>query len=162
MSAYVIWGSFPLYFRALLPAGPFEILAHRIVWSLLVCALLLLVRRDWRWVRPVLRRRRLMLGIALAAALIATNWVVYVAAVNTGHVTDASLGYFLNPIVTVALGVVVLHERPRPLQRLAVGIGFGAAVFLGVAAGTVPVIAMTLATTFGLYGLTKKRIGATL
>ena len=161
-AAYALWGAFPLYFHALEPAGAWEILAHRILWTLVVCLAALLVRRELGWVRPLLRRPRMVAGIGLAAVLIAVNWVVYVAAVGAGQVTDASLGYFLNPLVTVGLGVVVLHERLRRLQWVAVGIGLIAGVYLSVAGGRVPWIALTLAVTFALYGLTKKRLGATL
>jgi chloramphenicol-sensitive protein RarD len=161
-AAYGLWGLFPLYFDALRPAGAWEILAHRILWTLLVCALVLLARRDVGWVAPLLRRPRLLVGLAVAAVLIAVNWVVYVAAVVAGNTSEAALGYFLNPLVTVALGVVVLRERLRALQWAAVGIGVAAAVFLGVAGGHVPWVALALAGSFSLYGLTKKKLGASL
>ena len=160
--AYAIWGIFPLYFAALKPAGAFEILGHRILWTLAVCALVLLVRRDLGWIRPFVARPRLVAGITIAALLIATNWTVYVLAVLTGRTYEAALGYFLNPIVTVALGVVVLGERLRPLQWAAVATGAFAAVYLAVAGGVLPWIALTLAFSFGLYGLTKKKVGASL
>ena len=160
--AYLAWGLFPIYFHALAPATAFEILAHRIVWTLLLCLVVLAVMRDVRWVRPLLRRRRFLAGIGIAAALIAINWVVYVAAVAAGNVTEAALGYFLNPIVTVGLGVVVLGERLRVLQWIAVGLGLAAAVYLSVAGGRVPWVAVTLAVSFALYGLSKKRLGETL
>ncbi len=162
LGAYAIWGLFPLYFHALAPAGAWEILAHRIAWTLVLCLAILLVRRDLSWVVPLLRRPRMLLGIAVAAALIAVNWVVYVSAVVTGQVTEASLGYFLNPIVTVGLGVVVLGERLRRLQWVAVGVGCVAGVYLSVVGGRVPWIALTLAVSFALYGLTKKKLGASL
>ena len=134
--AYGIWGLFPLYFAALEPSGAWEILAHRILWTLAVCALVLLVRRDLSWIRPFVARRRLVGGITVAAFLIAANWVIYVLAVLTDRTYEAALGYFLNPIVTVALGVVVLHERLRPLQWAAVGVGAAASVYLEVAKST--------------------------
>ncbi len=162
LSAYGIWGLFPLYFHAMAPAGAWEILAHRIAWTLVLCLAILLVRRDLSWVRPLLGRPRLLLGITIAAVLIGINWVVYVSAVVTGHVTDASLGYFLNPIVTVGLGVVVLGERLRSLQWVAVAIGCTAGLYLSLVGGRVPWIALTLAFTFALYGLTKKKLGASL
>lgn len=161
-SAYLLWGLFPLYFYALAPAGAWEILAHRIMWTLVLCLLVLTVRRDWTWVRPLLKRRRFVLGIGFAAVVLAVNWTVYVAAVGSGHVTEAALGYFLNPIVTVGLGVLVLGERLRPLQWVAVGVGLAAAVFLTVTGGTFPWIALSLAFSFALYGLSKKHLGATL
>ncbi len=160
--AYAIWGLFPLYFHALEPAGAWEILAHRILWTLVLCAAILLVRRDLEWVRPLLARRRLALGVTAAAFLIATNWTIYVYAVVSGHVVEAALGYFLNPLVTVAMGVVLLRERLRPLQWTAVGIGLVAAVYLTVDYGRPPWISFALALTFATYGLTKKKVGATL
>jgi len=160
--AYAIWGVFPLYFAALRPAGAWEILSHRILWTLLLCASVLVARRDLRWLLQLRDRPRLALGVAAAALLIAGNWVIYVAAVLNGHTTEAALGYFLNPIVTVALGVAVLRERLRPLQWAAVAIGAASGIYLSVAAGSVPVIALSLACTFGLYGLVKKKVGASL
>lgn len=162
LAAYAIWGLFPLYFHALEPAGAWEILAHRILWTVVFCVVALLVTRELGWIGSLLRRPGLIAGIALAAVLIATNWVVYVTAVLSGNVSEAALGYFLNPLVTVALGVVVLRERLRPLQWVAVGIGLVAGVYLWVAGGKVPLVALTLAASFALYGLTKKKIGATL
>jgi chloramphenicol-sensitive protein RarD len=161
-AAYGLWGIFPLYFDALKPAGPWEILAHRILWTLLFCVVVLLVVRDLGWVRPLLRRPRLLAGTAVAAALIAVNWVVYVAAVTSGNTSEAALGYFLNPLVTVALGVLVLGERLRRLQWVAVGIGVVAGVYLAITGGRVPWVALTLAVTFALYGLTKKKVGVSL
>jgi len=160
--AYGIWGVFPLYFHALKPSGAFEILAHRIIWTLVFCAGVLLARRDLAWVGPFLRQRRLTLGITAAAFLIATNWVIYVFAVLTGHTYEAALGYFLNPIVTVGLGVVVLGERLRPLQWAAVVVGLVAALYLAIAGGTFPWVSLSLAFSFGLYGLVKKKVGASL
>ena len=160
--AYLLWGLFPLYFHALEPSGAWEILAHRILWTFAFCLLLLMIRRDWSWIRPLLHRPLLLGGIAVAAVLIAVNWVLYVAAVVSGNVSEAALGYFLNPIVTVALGVVVLRERLRPLQWVAVAIGLVAALYLSLGAGRVPWIALALAGSFALYGLLKKRLGATL
>ncbi len=161
-AAYGIWGLFPLYFVALKPAGAWEILSHRILWTLVLCAGILVVRRDTAWVGAVSRRPRLAAGITVAALLIAVNWIVYVLAVITGRTNEAALGYFLNPLVTVALGVVVLGERLRPLQWVAVAIGALAGVYLAVAGGSLPWISVTLAVSFALYGLTKKRLGATL
>jgi len=161
-AAYGIWGLFPLYFHALKPSGAFEILAHRILWTLAFCAIVLLVRRDFGWARTVAARPKLLGGLTLAALLIAVNWVIYVLAVITGRTYAAALGYFLNPIVTVGLGVLVLKERLRPLQWAAVSVGAVAAVYLTVAGGEFPWIAVTLAFSFAFYGLVKKKVGATL
>ena len=162
ITAYALWGVFPLYFPLLEPAGGLEIVAHRVVWSLVFVAALLTVARRWRLVRAAVADRRTLLVLTVAAVLIAVNWVVYVAAVAAGNVADAALGYFLNPIVTVALGVFVLRERLRPLQWVAVGIGLAAALYLSIAAGRVPWVALALAGSFAGYGLLKKRLGATL
>lgn len=160
--AYGIWGLFPLYFHALKPSGAFEILSHRILWTLAFCALVLVVRRDFGWIASVVRRPRLLAGLTLAAVLIAVNWVVYVLAVITGRTYAAALGYFLNPLVTVGLGVFVLRERLRALQWAAVSVGALAAVYLTVAGGEFPWIAVSLALSFAFYGLVKKKVGATL
>ncbi|NMD56900.1 EamA family transporter RarD [Tsukamurella columbiensis] len=162
VAAYLLWGLFPLYFDALRPTGPWEILAHRILWTLVLCGAALVILRDLGWIRPVLRQPRLLAGVTIAALLISTNWIVYIVAVTSGHTSDAALGYFLNPLVTVALGVVVLRERLRPLQWVAVGIGVLAFVYLAVVAGTFPVTALALAFSFGLYGLVKNKVGAHL
>ena len=160
--AYLIWGAFPLYFATLRPAGPWEIVAHRIVWTLLLCAIVLVVTRDVRWLLDLARRPRRLAGVAGAGLLIATNWGIYTYAVLTGHVTEAALGYFLNPLVTVALGVIVLREQLRRLQWLAVGIGAVAAVYLTVDYGRPPWISLALALTFASYSLLKNRLGISL
>lgn len=160
--AYVIWGVFPLYFAALRPAGAWEVLGHRILWTLVICAGILVLRGDLGWSRQLIARPRLALAVTAAALLVAVNWLVYVGAVISGQTTEAALGYFFTPIVTVALGVLVLRERLRPLQWAAVWIGAASAVYLSVSAGSVPLIAVVLAFSFGLYGLVKKRVGASL
>ncbi|MGE9807439.1 EamA family transporter RarD [Janibacter sp. G1551] len=160
--AYGIWGLFPLYFHALAPAGAFEVLSHRILWTFAVCAIVLLARRDLAWIGTLVRRPRMLAGVTIAALLIAVNWVVYVAAVLDGRTHEAALGYFLNPIVTVALGVVVLGERLRPLQWVAISIGAAAGAYLLLVGGSFPWMALALAGSFSLYGLTKKRLGATM
>ncbi len=159
IAAYVLWGVFPLYFKALRPAGAFEILAHRIVWSLVFIALLLAVLRQWREIAALVRQPRTVGGISLAAAFIAVNWGVYIYGVNSGHVVETSLGYFINPLVTVLLGVLVLRERLRRLQWVAVGIGAVAVAVLTVDYGRPPWIALALAGSFGTYGFIKKRLG---
>jgi chloramphenicol-sensitive protein RarD len=160
--AYLIWGAFPLYFATLRPAGPWEILAHRILWTLAVCALVLLITRDLRWLLALARTPRRLGGVMLAGLLIAANWGIYTYAVLSGHITEAALGYFLNPLVTVALGVVVLRERLRRLQWIAVGIGVVAAVYLTIDYGEPPWISFALAVSFATYSLLKNRLGVTL
>ena len=160
--AYAIWGVFPLYFDLLAPAGTWEILSHRIVWTLLLCGSVLAVRRDFGWCRSVFVNPRMLGAVTLAGVLLAVNWSIYVAAVVAHHVTEASLGYFLNPIVTVAIGVVVLHEKLRPLQWMAVAIGLAAGIYLTIDFGRPPWIAVGLAFSFALYGLMKKRLGTSL
>ncbi|MCF8570016.1 EamA family transporter RarD [Gordonia sp. HY002] len=161
-AAYGSWGLFPLFFDALRPTGPWEILAHRIVWTLLLCVVVLAIMRDWTWIARLRGQRRLLAGVTIAAFLIATNWVVYVAAVTSGHTSDAALGYFLNPLVTVALGVVVLRERLRPLQWAAVSVGVVAGLYLAIAGGAIPITALALAFSFAGYGLAKNKVGARL
>lgn len=154
VAAYGIWGMFPLYWPLLKPAGSVEILAHRIVWSLVAVAVILGARRHWRWVTG-LRPGRLLL-LALAACFVTVNWGVYIYAVNSGRTLEAALGYFINPLVSVLLGVVVLRERLRAWQWAAIGTGTLAVAVLAVAYGRLPWIALTLAGCFGTYGLLKK------
>ena len=157
VGAYLLWGLFPLYWPLLEPATPLEILAHRVVWSLVFLLALLAVTAGFRWLRGLDRRQ---LGLlALAAVLITVNWGVFIYAVTSGHVVDTSLGYFINPLVTVALAMLVLGERLRRRQLVAVGIACAGVLVLTAAAGRPPWIALALACSFGLYGLVKKRAG---
>lgn len=158
LAAYGAWGLFPFYFHALIPAGPVEILAHRIVWSLVLAAVLLTVLRRWSRVLAVLRTPAQLRLLALAAVLISANWGVYVLAVVTGHVLEAALGYFVNPLLTVLLGVLVLHERLSRLQWVAVVVGVLAVVVITVDLGRLPWMALALAVSFGGYGLLKNRL----
>jgi chloramphenicol-sensitive protein RarD len=158
LAAYGLWGLFPLYFPLLEPAGGVEIVAHRVVWSLVFIAVLLTVMRAWPQVRATVTDRRSLLVLFGAAVLIAVNWLVFVYAVNSGHVVETSLGYFINPLVSVLLGVVVFAERLRRLQWVAVGIAAVAVAVLTVDYGRPPWIALALAVTFGLYGLMKKLV----
>jgi chloramphenicol-sensitive protein RarD len=158
LAAYFLWGMFPLYFPLLEPAGGLEIVAHRIAWSLVFIGLLLTVRRGWPQVRAALTDRRTLLVLSVAAVLIVINWLVFVYAVNAGHVVESSLGYFINPLVSVLLGVLVFRERLRRLQWVAVGLAVLAVVVLTVDYGHPPWIALALAGSFGLYGLMKKLV----
>jgi chloramphenicol-sensitive protein RarD len=160
--AYGLWGLMPLLFAAMAPAGAFEIVAWRIVFGLVFCAVAIAVTRSWLRTRTLLAQRRVMLVMGLAAVLILVNWTVYVAATTTGHTVEAALGYFINPLVTIALGVVVLRERLRPAQWAAVAISIVAVVVIAVGYGQMPWISLALAFSFGLYGLVKKRVGGTV
>ncbi|WP_276596339.1 EamA family transporter RarD [Cellulomonas fimi] len=154
-----MWGVLPLYFPLLQPAGAVEIIAHRVVWSLLFCVVLLLVTRTWTGFVAALRDRRTLGLLAVAAVLLAANWLVFVFGVLTDRVVDAALGYFINPLVTVALAVLVLRERLRPVQWVALGFGALAVVVITAGYGQLPWIALTLAFSFGFYGLIKNRVG---
>jgi chloramphenicol-sensitive protein RarD len=157
--AYALWGVFPLYFKALRPATPFEILAQRVVWSVVFVAILLTVVRRWRGMAALRHQPRKLALVGAAAGFIAVNWYTYIYGVNSGHVVETSLGYFINPLVTVLLGVFALRERLRPFQWAAVGIGAAAVAVLTVDYGRLPWIALVLACSFGMYGFIKKRLG---
>jgi chloramphenicol-sensitive protein RarD len=154
--AYTLWGLFPLFFKQLAGAGALEVVLHRFVWSLVFVLLVLAVLRRWAWLRAVFRTPRVVGTFALSATLLAGNWLVYIWAVNNDHVLDASLGYFILPLVNVALGYVFLHERPRRVQWLAFAIACAGVLWLTVQGGRLPWVALTLALTFGLYGLLRK------
>ena len=159
IAAYALWGVLPLFFLLLRPASAIEIVAWRIVLSLIFCALLLTVTRGWPALVAIVRDRRTTLILGGAGALILVNWLVYVYATLTDHVVEAALGYFTNPIVTVLLGVFVLRERLRVLQWVAIGISAVAVLVLAINYGQFPFIALTLAFSFGFYGLVKKQVG---
>jgi chloramphenicol-sensitive protein RarD len=157
-AAYIIWGFFPLYWKQLTPSGPIEILAHRIVWSAAFVAVLLLAMRNGRFLKALARRPRTLAGAGLASVIIGVNWWMYIYGVNSGHVVETSLGYYINPLVTVLLGVAVFRERLRPTQWVALAIGAVAVVVLTVDYGRLPWIALSLAVSFALYGLIKKSL----
>ncbi|MDD7945744.1 EamA family transporter RarD [Microbacterium sp. NE2HP2] len=158
-SAYVLWGFMPLYFLTLAPMGPFEVVSWRILFSLVFCAILLTVLRAWGKLIAILRTPRLVLWTIVAGLLIYVNWQVFLISTLTGHVIEGSLGYFINPIVTVLLGVLVLKERLRVAQWVAIGIAAVAVGVIVIGYGAFPWIALTLAASFGTYGLVKKQIG---
>jgi chloramphenicol-sensitive protein RarD len=158
VAAYSLWGLFPLVFHQLRSVAATEVLLHRIVWSFVVVALLLVARRDRRWFDAVRVTTHGLRNLALAAVLIATNWLVYIWAVNHDHVIEAALGYYVNPLITVALGVAVLREHLRQLQLVALGFGAAAVAVLTVAYGRVPWIAIVLACSFAAYGFLKKAV----
>jgi chloramphenicol-sensitive protein RarD len=154
--AYIAWGLFPLYFRLLNGVPALQVVLHRTVWSLLFVLIVLAVLRRWAWLPAALRQPRLIAVSALSALLLSVNWITYVWAVNNQHVVDASLGYFINPLVYVVLGYAVLHERPRPVQWMAVALAASGVVWLALGTGQWPWIALLLAASFGFYGLLRK------
>ncbi|GHE43129.1 protein RarD [Streptosporangium violaceochromogenes] len=159
IAAYSMWGLFPLYWPLLKPSSALEILAHRMAWSLIAVVVILAVRRHWSWFRELLRTPKKLGLLALAAVIVTVNWGVYIFAVNTGHVIESALGYFINPLVSVLFGVVVFRERLRPWQWGAAGLGALAVVVIAVGYGRPPWIALVLALSFGTYGLVKKVAG---
>ena len=156
LTAYVIWGLFPLYFKALEQVPSLQILAHRMAWSLLFVALLLAVLKRWSWMRLLREQPALLARFALSAVLLSSNWGIYIWAVNSNHVVDASLGYYINPLVNVALGSVLLHERLRGLQWVALAIAAAGVTVMAIEVGHVPWISLSLALTFGSYALLRK------
>ena len=157
LGAYLLWGLFPLYWPLLEPAGAVEILAHRVVWSMALLGVILALTAGWTWVRRLGRRAAGLL--ALAAVLISVNWATFIYGVNSGQVVETSLGYFITPLVTVALAITVLGERVSRPQAAAVLIAAAAVLMLALDYGRPPWIALTLAASFSLYGLLKKRAG---
>ncbi len=159
VGAYLIWGVLPLYFLLLAPTGPWEVVAWRVLFSLAFCAVLLAVTRGWRRLLAIVRQPRLLGLTALAGLLIYVNWQAFLIGTLSDRVVETSLGYFINPITTVLLGVFVLHERIRRLQWVAIGVAAIAVVVIIAVYREVPWIALTLTASFGVYGLIKKQIG---
>jgi len=154
--AYAMWGVFPLYFKALQDIPPLQIMVHRIVWSLAFVLIVLAFRRQWAWIGQTMRRPKVLAGFAASALLLSTNWFIYVWAVNNGKVVDASLGYFINPLVNILLGFVLLRERLRAGQWFAIAIAAAGVLWLTWQSGHPPWIGLSLALTFGTYGLLRK------
>jgi chloramphenicol-sensitive protein RarD len=154
-SAFLCWGLFPLYFHAIGEVPPLQILAHRMLWSLLFLLIVLAVRKQWSWLNLV-RQPRVFGSFVASAVLLSVNWLIYIWAVNNGHVIEASLGYFINPLVNISLGYLLLKERLRPAQWMAIAVAALGVAWLTWQAGTVPWIALALAVSFGGYGLLRK------
>jgi chloramphenicol-sensitive protein RarD len=154
--AYIMWGLLPLYLKLLKDIPAIEIMLHRIIWSLVFMLAILTVRRQWRWIGETLMRPKVLAAFAASALLLSTNWFLYIWAVNNDRIIDASLGYFINPLVNVLLGFVVLRERLRPGQWTAVAIAAAGVAWLTWQGGHPPWIGLTLALTFGTYGLLRK------
>lgn len=156
LGAYLLWGLFPAFFPLLEPASPVEIIAHRLVWSAVIMAAVITARRGWSEVRAI--GARTWAWLAVSGLLISGNWLLYVVAVNSGHVAEAALGYFINPLVAVLLGVLVLREGLRRPQALAIGCAAVAVLWLTISVGRAPFLGLGLAFSFGFYGLVKKRV----
>ncbi|MES2497140.1 MAG: EamA family transporter RarD [Pseudomonadota bacterium] len=159
LGAYTAWGLLPLFIRALQALPVVDILAHRVIWSLAILLVLATVLHRWSAIRATIRTPRLMLALAASTLLIATNWGIYVHSVNSGHTLQASLGYFINPLVNVALGVLFLRERLGRMEMAAILLAAGGVVALAVQQGGIPIIPLGLAFSFGLYGLVRKMVG---
>lgn len=158
VSAHVLWGLFPLYWPLLKPATAFEIVSHRATWTSIFCLIVLAFQKQLRHMFSLMFTKKVFLRLVLASALISVNWLVYIWATNHGHVVEAALGYYINPLFIIAFGVILLKEKLRKLQWLAVGIGAVGVLVLTIDYGRLPWIALTLATSWGSYGLIKKRL----
>lgn len=158
IAAYGLWGLLPLYWHLLQATAPGEVLAQRMVWSLPTAAVLLAVLRRWSWIRPLLRQPKKLGLVVLASAVISANWGLFIWSVSVGKVIESSLGYFINPLVSIAFGVLLLRERLRPAQWAAVALGAIAVAVLSIAYGQVPWLSIALALCFATYGLIKKRL----
>ncbi|WP_343587820.1 EamA family transporter RarD [Herbaspirillum sp.] len=156
ISSFLLWGLFPLYFKMLKEIPSLDIVVHRLFWSFIFLTVVLVWRRQWAWLKQAAQQPRVLLGFLFSALLLSGNWVLYVWAVNAGRIVDTSLGYFMSPLVSVVLGYLILKERMRPLQWLAVILALGAVLWLTIANGSLPWIGLIIAVTFGLYGLLRK------
>ena len=158
-SAYLLWGLLPLLFAAAAPTSALELVANRVIWALIICAILLVFARGFARTWAIMRSGRTFWLLALAAVLIAINWTTFIYGIDTGHLVEISLGYYLNPLISIGLGVVFLGERLRHLQWAAVGFGLVAVIIVGLGLGRVPYLAFSVALSFGFYGLVKNKVG---
>ncbi|EID4425860.1 EamA family transporter RarD [Vibrio vulnificus] len=158
LGAYTMWGIAPIYFKSLAAVSPLEILSHRVVWSFFLLAALLHFGRHWRTVRDVLTSKSKMLYLVTTAILVGANWLIFIWAVNANHMLDASLGYYINPLINVLLGMLFLGERLRKLQWFAVTLAACGVLVQLIVFGSVPIVAMALAFSFGFYGLLRKKV----
>jgi chloramphenicol-sensitive protein RarD len=158
VAAYVFWGLFPLYWPLLKPANPLEIVSHRAVWTLVFCIIVLTVLRQLKSTFAVMKNPKKIAGLFVTTILISINWLTYIWATNNGHVVEAALGYYINPLIIIAFGVLLLRERMRPLQWVAVGIAAIGVTILTLDYGRLPWVAISLALSWGTYGLIKKKL----
>ncbi len=160
LSAYILWGAFPLYWPLLKPASAYEIVAHRAVWTLAFCLIVLAFHKKLRHTIAQLKKPKILFGLLATSILISINWIVYIWATNAGHVVEASLGYYINPLVIIAFGVLLLKEKMRAGQWIAVGIATVGVAVLTIDYGRLPWIAIALALSWGSYGVIKKVLGS--
>lgn len=156
VGAYALWGLFPIYWKAIQTVAAREILCHRMVWSLMVIVIMLSYKKHWKWLQNAITKPVTLITFLCTACILAINWLTYIWAINSGYIVETSLGYFINPLVNVLLGVIFLRESPRFWQWIAIMIATGGVLYLTVGYGAFPWIALTLAFTFGTYGLLRK------
>ncbi len=158
VGSYVLWGLFPLYWPLLQPANPLEIVSHRAVWTLVFCLIVLALSKQLHSTIAIVKKPKIMAGLFLTTILVSINWLTYIWATNNGHVVEAALGYYINPLIIIAFGVLLLREKMRPLQWLAVGIAAVGVTILTIDYGRLPWVAISLALSWGTYGLVKKKL----
>ena len=158
IGSYILWGLFPLYWPLLKPANPLEIVSHRAVWTLVFCLIILALTKQMHSTLAIIKRPKIMAGLFLTTILVSINWLTYIWATNNGHVVEAALGYYINPLIIIAFGVLLLRERMRPLQWVAVGIAAVGVTILTIDYGRLPWVAISLALSWGTYGLVKKKL----
>ncbi len=156
LAAYILWGILPIYWKTIEQVPAAEILAHRVVWSVVVVAVLLSAQKRWGWLKKVARKPAILVPFVGSTLLLTANWFIYLWANNNGHIVEVSLGYFINPLVNVLLGVLLLRERMRPWQWASIGLAFAGVAYLTISYGRLPWIAVSLALTFAFYGLIRK------
>lgn len=154
--AYLLWGLFPIFWKVIKFVSPYEILCHRIIWSFVFLAIILTSKKNWKWLKKVFADKKTLLIFAISSLLLAINWLLFIYAVNSGYIIEASLGYFINPLFSVFLGVVFLKERPRIWQWVAFGIAAIGVLYLTFVHGSLPWIGLSITFTFGIYGLLRK------
>ncbi len=158
VGSYVLWGLFPLYWPLLQPASPLEIVSHRAVWTLVFCLIVLALSKQLHSMIAIVKKPKIMAGLFLTTILVSINWLTYIWATNNGHIVEAALGYYINPLIIIAFGVLLLREKMRPLQWLAVGIAAIGVAILTFDYGRLPWVAISLALSWGTYGLVKKKL----
>ena len=158
VGSYILWGLFPLYWPLLQPASPLEIVSHRAVWTLVFCLIVLALAKQLHSTIAIVKKPKIMAALSLTTILVSINWLTYIWATNNGHVVEAALGYYINPLIIIAFGVLLLREKMRPLQWLAVGIAVVGVAILTFDYGRLPWVAIALALSWGTYGLVKKKL----